>query len=169
MEKEKQRSVWAREYQCSFALFVDFLPSNMNNLWLRRLFNNHGKVTDAFVPKKLRKETTNRFGFVRYSTREEAQRAIHIGNGAWLGGKKLVVKWTRFPRMEKHHSVEATNRAPYLKEVQRGSRLHSPTVRGDSQLHGKAFQHKSTPYSSEGVKPNQQYSLLSLEEKRRSC
>ncbi|KAJ8443326.1 hypothetical protein Cgig2_015807 [Carnegiea gigantea] len=36
MEKEKQRSKWAREYQDSFTLFVDFLPINMNNLWLRR-------------------------------------------------------------------------------------------------------------------------------------
>ena len=85
LEKEKQRSISAREYQSSFSLFVDFLPLNMNNLWLRRLFNNHGKVIDAFVPKKLRKETTNRSGFVTYSTREEAQRAIQIGNGAWLG------------------------------------------------------------------------------------
>ena len=84
LEKEKQ-STSAREYQGSFLLFVDILPLNMNNLWLRRLFNNHGKVIDAFVPKKLRKETTNRSEFVRYSTREEAQRAIQIGNGAWLG------------------------------------------------------------------------------------
>ncbi|KAJ8429672.1 hypothetical protein Cgig2_010411 [Carnegiea gigantea] len=64
--------------------------------------------------------------------------------------------------MEKHHSVEATNRAPHLKEVQTGSRLYSSTVRGDSQLHGKAFQYKSIPYNSEGVEPNQQYSLLSF-------
>ncbi|KAJ8423254.1 LOW QUALITY PROTEIN: hypothetical protein Cgig2_001990 [Carnegiea gigantea] len=152
MEKEKSRSKGAREHQGSFTLFVDFLS----------LFNNHGKAIDAFVPKKLRKEATNRFGLVKYSTSEEAQRAILIGNGASLGDKQLVVKWARFPRMETHHSVEVNSKAPHLKEDQRGSRLNCPTARGDSKLHGKAFQHKSIPYNSKEAKTNQQYSLPSF-------
>jgi len=166
--EEKQRSKGTREHQGSFILFADFLPLNMNNLWLHRLFNNHGKGINAFVPKKLRKEATNRFSLIRYSTSEEAQRAIHIGNGASLGDKHLVVKWARFPRMEKHHSVKVNNKAPHLREDQRGSRLNCPTARGDSKLHSKAFQLKSTPYNTEEAKTNQNTLCYPLLEKR-SC
>ena len=44
---------------------MDNLPWNMNN-WLRNLFNNHGKVVDAFVLRKIRRGTKGHFAFVRF-------------------------------------------------------------------------------------------------------
>ena len=57
-------------------LFVDNLPKAMTAEWLRQIFKHHGNLVDVFLSRKVRKMTSNVFGFVRYECREEALRVI---------------------------------------------------------------------------------------------
>lgn len=59
------------------------------------MFSFHGEVIDAFSPNKKGKNG-KRFGFVRYSNREDALRAIGRINGFVLLGYRIGVTMARF-------------------------------------------------------------------------
>lgn len=80
-------------------LFVDYLPKESTNKDLWKIFQKHGKITDAFIPKKTRKGAKSRFGFVRYAMREEAERAIRRKDGAKLGVWRLKVNEAKYARV----------------------------------------------------------------------
>ncbi|KAH1033476.1 hypothetical protein J1N35_045650 [Gossypium stocksii] len=55
-------------------------------LWV--LFSFHGNVVDAFIPTK-RSNEGKRFGFVRFTKLEDAQREISRLDGFVMLGKKI--------------------------------------------------------------------------------
>ncbi|CAO2830829.1 unnamed protein product [Amaranthus hypochondriacus] len=78
------------------SLFIDGFPRNV--LWrdLKRIFSSIGNVVDLFVSKKLRKNRDGAFGFVRYGTMMEAERAISNLEGIMVGGKSMSVSFAQF-------------------------------------------------------------------------
>ncbi|TYJ31650.1 hypothetical protein E1A91_A06G213400v1, partial [Gossypium mustelinum] len=78
-------------------------------LWA--LFSFHGEVKDAFIPIKKSKSGT-RFGFVRYSSVIDAQRAINRLNGFVILGYRISVKMASF----RGRRVLKQNDWAYLKE-----------------------------------------------------
>ncbi|CAM8969112.1 unnamed protein product [Rhodiola kirilowii] len=74
-----------------FSLFVDNIPINRDERWVRALFNMVGQTMDVFIPARERKASRSRFGFVRYKSKGEAVAAIKRWNGANVGGAKLSV------------------------------------------------------------------------------
>ncbi|KAH7838672.1 hypothetical protein Vadar_029720 [Vaccinium darrowii] len=77
-------------------LFVDNLPEDTSQPWLKMMFNKFGVVKEVFIPGKRSKTTGNRFGFVRYDCAVSADLAILRTNGIWLDDKKLFVKLASF-------------------------------------------------------------------------
>ncbi|KAK8644115.1 hypothetical protein V6N13_123430 [Hibiscus sabdariffa] len=87
-------------------VFVHNLPERMHWKGLWASFGHHGDVLDAFIPNK-RSRSGKRFGFVRFSSKIDAQRAISRLNGFALFGSRLSVSMAKFrPRMSYWRKVE---------------------------------------------------------------
>ncbi|KAK8623421.1 hypothetical protein V6N13_118306 [Hibiscus sabdariffa] len=67
----------------------------MNRRWLKQLFGYHGEVVDVYIPNK-RTSTGKRFGFVRFTRFDDANRAIDRLNGFILFKSRLSVNLVRF-------------------------------------------------------------------------
>ncbi|MED6115335.1 hypothetical protein PIB30_089469 [Stylosanthes scabra] len=87
-------------------LFADNLPPNTTVDWLWRIFRLEGHVVDAFLSRKKRVGNPSLFGFVRFTNKAEAERAIQKRNGWVVWGHKIKLSIVRY---EKNHSA-ATDR-----------------------------------------------------------
>ncbi|XP_058220426.1 uncharacterized protein LOC131330752 [Rhododendron vialii] len=96
-------------------LFVDNIPEQKDQMWLKRAFNKFGEVKDVFIPLKRSKSTGNKFGFVRYDCYEAANRAISRMNGVWVEKERLFVKEASF-RINELKSTVKHLRPPLQKE-----------------------------------------------------
>ncbi|KAL4271950.1 hypothetical protein GQ457_13G005580 [Hibiscus cannabinus] len=76
-------------------VFVSNLPPRFHWKGLWETFAHHGEVVDAFIPLKKSKDG-KRFGFVRFSSRADAQRAISRLNGLVLYGFRILVSLARY-------------------------------------------------------------------------
>eukprot|EP00268_Persea_americana_P005521 TRINITY_DN11860_c0_g1_i8.p1 TRINITY_DN11860_c0_g1~~TRINITY_DN11860_c0_g1_i8.p1 ORF type:complete len:265 (+),score=50.75 TRINITY_DN11860_c0_g1_i8:689-1483(+) len=74
------------------SVVVSNLPENTAVGWLRSVFSPYGYIYDAFIPAKSRRGKGFCFGFVRFSDRETATRAVQSMNGRSVGGRSLLVK-----------------------------------------------------------------------------
>ncbi|KAL7228265.1 hypothetical protein ACSBR2_007052 [Camellia fascicularis] len=92
-----------------FTVFVDNIPESMNPKGLFGLFTKFGIVKDVFIPKKRRKTTGSRFGFVRYDCSVVAEIAVQRADGLWCDNKALKVKGAEFER-EDHDQVKQPKR-----------------------------------------------------------
>ncbi|KAL4284387.1 hypothetical protein GQ457_16G026650 [Hibiscus cannabinus] len=87
-----RRNVGGRQ---TITLFIDNLPERLHwqGLWLA--FGRHGDVVDAFIATK-RNKKGRRFGFVRFSKKIDADRAIERLNGFKLFGSKITVSVAKY-------------------------------------------------------------------------
>ncbi|KAG4188560.1 hypothetical protein ERO13_A08G172175v2, partial [Gossypium hirsutum] len=69
------------------------MTMHWKGLWI--LFSFHGRVVDAFIPKKKCK-SGKRFGFVRFTNFMDAQRAISRLNGFVILGSRIWIKLAKF-------------------------------------------------------------------------
>ncbi|KAH7867051.1 hypothetical protein Vadar_028278 [Vaccinium darrowii] len=97
-------------------LFVDNLPEDTSQSWLKMLFNKYGVIREVFIPEKRSKATGNRFGFIRYDCPVSADLAVLRTNGIWLDDKKLFVKLASF---------EAKRNRPFLSNSIREGEIHN--------------------------------------------
>ncbi|CAO2827513.1 unnamed protein product [Amaranthus hypochondriacus] len=81
-----------------FTLFVDGICSSTSINVLRLLFKGIGVVVDVFISRKSRTSRKDRFGFVRFKYREEAERAIKELNGQRLDGGTLRISMAKYKR-----------------------------------------------------------------------
>ncbi|XVF21282.1 hypothetical protein REPUB_Repub12eG0076900 [Reevesia pubescens] len=82
-------------------VFVNNIPKKVHWRWLRKIFQNQGKVVDVFIPKK-RSGNGKKFGFVRFGERNDALHAIEFLHGAWLMNLQLGVNMARFNKMSEY-------------------------------------------------------------------
>ncbi|KAL4312316.1 hypothetical protein GQ457_01G010310 [Hibiscus cannabinus] len=76
-------------------LYVGNLPQKLHWSGLRQAFGRHGDLVDSYIANKVNREG-KRFGFVRYSNKVDASRAIERLNGFKLYGYRLLVSFARF-------------------------------------------------------------------------
>ncbi|KAL4383632.1 hypothetical protein GQ457_15G029640 [Hibiscus cannabinus] len=76
-------------------LYVGNLPEKLHWSGLRQTFGRHGDIVDSYIAKKVNREG-KRFGFVRYSNRIDANRAIERLDGFKLYGYRLSVSFAKF-------------------------------------------------------------------------
>lgn len=79
-----RNSGWNKDKEELFTLFVDNILDDRDQHWLSRTFNKFGVVKDAFIPRKRRKCSGNKFGFVRFGC--HVCRHGGIQNECCLGG-----------------------------------------------------------------------------------
>ena len=72
-------------------LFVGGIPREITTEQIREMFEKHGTVKDCFLPAG--DGTPNKgFGFITFSSKDEATTAIGALNGHKLGGRRIAVK-----------------------------------------------------------------------------
>lgn len=80
-------------------LFVGSLPWAVDSEKLREIFSPYGEVKDAHVLSDKFTGRSRGFGFVEFSTDEEAQAAIDALDGSTIEGREIVVNVAR-PKSE---------------------------------------------------------------------
>ncbi|KAL7193815.1 hypothetical protein ACSBR2_025447 [Camellia fascicularis] len=81
-------------------IFVNNIPESMDPKGLFNLFSKFGIVNDVFIPRKRRKVSRSRFGFVRYGCEVAVEIAIHKADGLWCDNKALKVKEQCFKNLK---------------------------------------------------------------------
>ncbi|KAE8722809.1 hypothetical protein F3Y22_tig00013565pilonHSYRG00020 [Hibiscus syriacus] len=76
-------------------LFVQNIPPRYHWRGLRQFFGRHGDVMSSFIVMKYDR-AGNRFGFVSFSNRNDADREAFRLNGLWILGYRLTVKEARY-------------------------------------------------------------------------
>ncbi|XP_062181992.1 oligouridylate-binding protein 1B-like [Phragmites australis] len=74
-------------------VYVGNLPHDANSNDVHRFFHSLG----AGLIEEVRVTRDKGFGFVRYSTHEEAALAIRMGNGQLIGGRQIKCSWGSKP------------------------------------------------------------------------
>jgi len=76
-------------------LFVGNLPYKVRSAELNQMFAQFGTVVEAIVIEERQTGRSKGFGFVTFSTEEEAQAAVNAMNGHEVEGRALVVNVAR--------------------------------------------------------------------------
>lgn len=92
-------------------LFVGNLSFNTTENDLHEAFSAHGTVVEANLMMDRMTGRSRGFGFVTYSTPEEAQKAISALHGAQLDGRALTVNVAR-PKEERPPGGGGRDRGP---------------------------------------------------------
>lgn len=58
------------------AVYVKNLPKNVTQEQLKKLFDHHGKITKVVLPPAKSGQEKNRIGFVHFSERSSAMKAL---------------------------------------------------------------------------------------------
>ncbi|KAI8553504.1 hypothetical protein RHMOL_Rhmol05G0021000 [Rhododendron molle] len=64
--------------------------------WLKQIFSGAGKILEIYIPWKRSFQLNQRFGFVRYGSKEEGLKAIKMWNIAQIQRHRLLVKVASF-------------------------------------------------------------------------
>ena len=72
-------------------LFINYLPPDLDDAGLRHSFSPFGEIENCKVMLDLNTGESRCFGFVKFKTRDQANRALQAMNGQKLGNKTLVV------------------------------------------------------------------------------
>ncbi|KAK8630038.1 hypothetical protein V6N13_078849 [Hibiscus sabdariffa] len=76
-------------------LFVQNIPTALHWSGLMQVFGRHGDVVNSYIARK-KDRLGKRFGFVRFSNRVDADRAIERLNGFVLNGFELFVSEAKY-------------------------------------------------------------------------
>ncbi|KAH7865128.1 hypothetical protein Vadar_002587 [Vaccinium darrowii] len=80
----------------SFSVYVDNLPYEMDEVWLRQIFKGYGDVVDVFIPNKRSSRFNTKFGFVRFRSKAEALDAVQDLHGILIRDFRVQVNLGRF-------------------------------------------------------------------------
>jgi len=81
-------------------IYVGNLPRTTTEEAVRKLFEEHGEVSEVKLIKDQYSGDLRGFGFVEMPTKEDAQKAIQEVDGTDLEGRTLIVNEAR-PRKER--------------------------------------------------------------------
>ncbi|KAK8570802.1 hypothetical protein V6N13_103205 [Hibiscus sabdariffa] len=106
------------------SLFVGNISTKLHWSGLRQAFDRHSDIVDSYIAKKVDRNG-KRFGFVRFSNRSDAGRAMERLNGFKLYGFRLSVCFAKFNARttywRKKRASQATQRSNGLNQERTGS------------------------------------------------
>ncbi|KAL7262993.1 hypothetical protein ACSBR1_001205 [Camellia fascicularis] len=138
-----------------FMVFVDNLLESMVPKSLFMLFSSYGVVKDVFIPRKRRKATGSRFGFVRYDCQVAAKvRIAEFGNEALYQQKEEVNKRKAIKNDQMKYEqpvVGGTGQRSYVDAVQ-GLRKDNNMITIKAQEVGNGWLYESlVEFSKRGI------------------
>jgi polyadenylate-binding protein len=110
----KLREERAQKY-AGINLYIKNLDDSVDNVKLEEAFKPYGSITSAQVMMDEKKENSRGFGFVCFTSPEEASKAVTEMNGAMLAGKPIYValaerRDVRRAKLEAQHAARAAAR-----------------------------------------------------------
>jgi polyadenylate-binding protein len=108
-KRQKEKTEKNQAYQGGVNLYVKNLADTMTDERLREEFSKYGSITSTKVMRDKDTQKSRGFGFVCFSTTEEATKAVSEMNGAMIEKKPLYValhqsKEQRSMRMQQMHN-----------------------------------------------------------------
>jgi len=88
LKKEKKENI--QKFQ-GLNLYVKHLEDTVDDTQLRQIFSKFGKITSAVVMRDHLTKISKGFGFICFSTSEEATKALNEMNSKIIGSKPLYV------------------------------------------------------------------------------
>jgi RNA recognition motif-containing protein len=85
-------------------VFINYIPPDFSETDLRAVCSEYGKIMCSKIMINLDTGQSKCFGFVDFSTLQEAQAAIHGLNGRQIGGKRLLAKYAESREKQEHVS-----------------------------------------------------------------
>lgn len=122
------RESWFKTSMKVFTVFVDNLPHGMSNTWIKQIFKNDGRVVDAYVSSKERRNKDGKFAFVKFQKKHEAERAIGRNDGLLVRGRAMKVQWAKFNG--DHRRMEEANEEKHVRSINKQVKVWRPAVRG---------------------------------------
>ncbi|KAG5562906.1 hypothetical protein RHGRI_005595 [Rhododendron griersonianum] len=101
----------------------------MDKVWLHQLFKGYGEVVDVYIPNKRSSRFNTKFGFVRFKSRDEAERAVQNLNLILIRDCYIHVNLARF-------SLDSSSRIPLQKAC---DRVHEATDFPVNNIKSKEF------------------------------
>uniref|UniRef100_A0A7C9D911 RRM domain-containing protein n=1 Tax=Opuntia streptacantha TaxID=393608 RepID=A0A7C9D911_OPUST len=99
----------AEEQRREFSVFVDNLPHELDRFGLKGIFQRAGSVSDVYIPQRRSRRNPTRFGFVRFWSKGDAIKSIHMLNNATVRGRKILVSMARYgKRRQRQISFESS-------------------------------------------------------------
>lgn len=92
--KEAKKKLSAEEFRVKYAdcsIFIHPIPADLSRADLEKAFGKCGAIISSNIPLDKESGTQKSFGFICFSNKEDAQKAIKGFNGRSLWGKKLKV------------------------------------------------------------------------------
>ena len=80
------------------SLKVDNFPFSMTDADLRGIFSEYGDVKDCYIPKDRNTGQSRGFGFIRYASEEEVERAVKGVDGREVNNRQLRVQVAQHAR-----------------------------------------------------------------------
>ncbi|KAL7001411.1 Spliceosome-associated protein 49 [Sarracenia purpurea var. burkii] len=99
-------------------IFIDNIPDQIDNTWLRNAFNLCGLVAGAFIPNKRRRMSNSRFGFVKFRDPKDTSAAIHNYNGVRWFDKFIRVSKAWFDLRRRNNETHPSYNKAKHKRVQ---------------------------------------------------
>ncbi|KAH7865037.1 hypothetical protein Vadar_001483 [Vaccinium darrowii] len=122
------------------SVYVDNLPFEMDEVWLRQIFKGYGEVMDVYIPKKRSSRFNTKFGFIRFLSMEEAHRAIQDLDGFLIRDFNIHVNLAKFSHRRRdlnpvRNSVDftATRRYADVSDYQVNSNKRNESIDGSSR------------------------------------
>lgn len=128
----------------TFSLYVSPL-SHVSQSLIKQTFSEFGEVVDVYIPRSYKTKKRLTYGYIKYSDKHCAARAIEALNGKDLNGHMISVAWaecnakTPEEMMEKRRQfdIEREPREPLpIEEIER---RRSKKARTEGPLHLKYF------------------------------
>ena len=124
------------------SLKVDNLPRDVTSDDLRVAFEKFGTVADVYVPMDFRSRTPKSFGFVRFTTQDDADAAVREMTGFELRGSRLDVQIALHPRPDRP-AHRSRRRSPSRSRSR--SRRYSPDHRRATRDHRRSRSRSRSP------------------------
>lgn len=102
-----------------FRLVVRNLPFGIKEAAVRSAFEAFGTLEEVHLPLicgRDGKDQTRGFGFLQYSSRTEAKKALDDGNGMELLGRKVAVDWAVAKEIYQEMVPQKANQTPNAKD-----------------------------------------------------
>uniref|UniRef100_A0AC35UBY5 RRM domain-containing protein n=1 Tax=Rhabditophanes sp. KR3021 TaxID=114890 RepID=A0AC35UBY5_9BILA len=106
---------------------VDNLSYNTTPHELRKMFDKYGEIGDIHIPRNRADGKSKGFGFVRFYSRKEAERASDRNDGRRVDGRSIRCSLARYERPidEKRPSRRDRSRSPEYRRRDGGRRSRS--------------------------------------------
>jgi arginine/serine-rich splicing factor 2 len=131
------------------SLKVDNISYQTTQNELRRMFERYGEIGDVHIPRDRHSRQSRGFGFVRFTSKKDADYAVSRMDGRYVDGREIRVSFAKYDRpidehgYDRNYSDRGSGRD--RGDRRRNSRSRSPIRRSRSRSPIRRSRSRSPP------------------------